>query len=223
MSLERKLSGKSITVELIHPPHPEASEDRLDAPLGLLYIAANLEKNGYQVCVNDLSGIKKSDWKIGLADVYGIAMYAPTMDISEEIARKCKEINPSSKTVAGGAHPTAIPSEIRSIFDSVIVGEGEAAMVDLVNDFPNIRPQYKRPLDRNLDLYPNAAYHLVDLKSYKRTFSGEQAITLLTSRGCPFRCSFCGLAEHHKTVKRRSPERVVEEIREIQKISRQGL
>ena len=39
---------------------------------------------------------------------------------------------------------------------------------------------------------------------------------MLTSRGCPYRCSFCGLAEHHKITKKRSPERVAEEIRMIQ-------
>ena len=72
-------------------------------------------------------------------------------------------------------------------------------------------------MERNLDIYPNPSYHLIDPFSYKRKFNGEQAITILTSRGCPFRCSFCGLPEQHKIMRYRTPENVTEEIKSIQK------
>jgi radical SAM superfamily enzyme YgiQ (UPF0313 family) len=208
--------SKELEVELIHPPHLESIEDRLDAPLGLLYIAANLERNGYFVKINDLSGKTPSEWKIGEADIYGVISYAPTIGTSEHIAKICKEINPKSKVVTGGAHPTAVPEEMSGFFDIVCIGEGEEAMLDIMEDYPNTKRFYKKPLDRDLDKYPDPAYHLVDLFSYKRTIGGEQAITMLTSRGCPYKCAFCGLPNHHKTVKRRSPEKVAEEIRLIQ-------
>ncbi|MBU2616366.1 MAG: radical SAM protein [Nanoarchaeota archaeon] len=206
------MSKSSLTVELLHPPHPESIEDRLDAPLGLLYIAANLRKHGHEVRINDLSGIPQSEWEIGMADIYGTTMYAPTMAISEQIARMCKEINPASKIVAGGAHPTAIPGEISSAFDIIGVGEGEEIMVDIARDYPDNKRVYRKPLEEDLDIYPNPAYDLIDPLSYKRTLGGELALTTLTSRGCPYQCSFCGLADHHKTIKRRSPENVAEEI-----------
>ncbi len=211
MGLEKKVS-----VELIHPPHLESSEDRLDAPLGLLYIAANLEKHGHSVKVNDLSGKTPDQWQIGMADLYGITTYAPTVGVSRDIAKICKERNPDSKVVAGGAHPTAVPEDMLKYFDIVCIGEGEEAMVEIARDFPNNKRIYKKPLGKNLDEYPNPAYHLVDLFSYKRTFDGEQAVTILTSRGCPYRCSFCGLADHHKIIKTRSPRRVADEIKFLQ-------
>lgn len=202
-----------LTIELLHPPHPESIEDRLDAPLGLLYIAANLRKHGHEVRINDLSGIPQDEWKIGMADIYGTTMYAPTMAVSEQIAHMCKERNPAAKVVAGGAHPTAIPEEISSDFDIIGVGEGEEIMVDIARDYPDNKRVYRKPLEHDLDKYPNPAYDLIDPFSYKRTLGGEMALTILTSRGCPYRCSFCGLADHHKTVKKRSPEKVAEEIR----------
>ena len=209
---------KDLTIELIHPPHPNSTEDRLDAPLGLLYIASSLEKDGYSVRVNDLSGIHdESSWNIGKADIYGTTIYAPTMNISEKIARRCQEKNPLSKIVAGGAHPTAVPKEISNLFDIVGIGDGEEIMLEIARDYPNNKRFYKKDLEKNLDIYPNPSYHLIDPFSYKRKFEGEQAITILTSRGCPYRCAFCGLSEQHKIMRYRSPENVIEEIQSIQK------
>jgi len=206
---------KHLDIELIHPPHPQALEDRLDAPLGLLYIASNLERAGYNVRVNDLSGIPEKDWKIGYADIYGTTIYAPTMNISEKIAKITKKVNPSSKIAAGGAHPTAIPFQMSSIFDIIVIGEGELAFLDILKDFPNNKRYYQRNLERNLDIYPHPAYHLINPFSYKRTIGGETSLTILTSRGCPFRCSFCGLDKTHKVVKQRSPKAVAKEIEEL--------
>jgi len=206
---------KSLEIELIHPPHPESIEDRLDAPLGLLYIASTLEEKGYSVRVNDFSGISEENWKIGKADIYGITTYATSIPVSERISKICKEKNKNSKVVVGGAHPTAVPKQMSSLFDIVVIGEGELAFLDIINDFPNNKRYYEKSLEKNLDLNPNAAYHLVDLSSYKRTINGGPALTMLTSRGCPFRCSFCGLDKFHKIVKKRSPEAVVKEIEEI--------
>jgi radical SAM superfamily enzyme YgiQ (UPF0313 family) len=205
-----------MNIELIHPPHPSSIEDRLDAPLGLLYIAANLKENGYDVIINDLSGIPKKKWNIGSADLYGITVYAPTVGISEEIAKKCKEINYNAKIAVGGAHPTAVPKSMnKTLFDMVIIGEGEEAFLRAVKDYPNNERFYKKPLKKDLDIYPNPAYHLVDLFSYKRKLKNKPAVTVLASRGCPFRCNFCGLPEHHKTIKKRSPEKVRDEIKYI--------
>ncbi len=206
---------KHLEIELIHPPHPDCLEDRLDAPLGLLYIAANLEKAGYNVRVNDLSGIPERDWEIEQADIYGTTIYAPTIAISEKIAKICKKKNPSAIVVAGGAHPTATPKEMDSIFDVVVVGEGDEAMVQIAEDYPNNKKFYEKVLNKNLDIYPNPAYHLIDPFSYKRTINGETSLTLLTSRGCPYRCSFCGLDKSHKIIKQRSPKLVAKEIEEL--------
>lgn len=206
------MRNKSLTIELIHPPHPSAIEDRLDAPLGLLYIASILESHGYNVRVNDFSGTPQEAWQVGWADIYGVTTYATSIQPSKKIARLCKDKNRNCKVVVGGAHPTAVPERMDSIFDIVVIGEGELAFLEIANDFPDNRRYYQKTIERNLDLYPNPAYHLVDLYSYKRTIKGKTSLTMLTSRGCPYRCAFCGLAKHHQVVKLRSPEAVVKEI-----------
>ena len=203
----------TLTIELIHPPHPDASEDRLDVPMGLLYIAANLEKHGYKVRINDLSGSPEAEWEVGSADIYGITVYVTTINLAEKIALLCKNKNENCKVIVGGAHPTALPESMSNLFDVVVIGEGEIAMLEVVKDFPNNKRYYEVPLSKDLDLYPNPAYHLVDLQTYKRTIGGNSSLTILTSRGCPYRCAFCGLAKHHKIIKTRSPEAVAEEIK----------
>lgn len=198
-----------MQVELIHPPHPQATDDRLDPPLGLMYVASSLQEAGHSVRINDLSGQKT--WAIGEADIYGITVYIPTLSIARQIAVQCRQRNPEAKIIVGGAHPTAMPESI-DFADAIVLGEGELAMLDAVADYPSLKPLYRRPLERDLDLYPNPAYWLVDLGSYSRTVGGEPSFPTLATRGCPYRCAFCGLAEHHKVVKCRSPELVVEEL-----------
>ena len=208
-----KMKKKPLTIELIHPPHPEAIEDRLDAPLGLLYIASMLESRGCNVRINDLSGSPEETWEFGWADIYGITVYATSIQACERIARRCKDKNRDCKVVVGGAHPTSIPEKMDAIFDIIVIGEGELAFLEIINDFPNNKRYYRKTLTKNLDLYPNPAYHLVDVYSYRRTIADEASLPMLTSRGCPYRCAFCGLARHHQVVKFRSPEAVAEEIR----------
>ena len=203
-----------MKIELIHPPHSESIEDRLDAPLGLLYIASMLESKSYNVGLNDLSGIPQKDWQVGSADIYGITTYATSLQTSKEIAKLCRNKNKDCKIVVGGAHPTAVPRTI-DFSDIVVIGEGELAFLDIIKDLPNNKKYYQKTLNKNLDLYPNPAYHLINPYSYKRTIGDKPSLTMLTSRGCSFRCAFCGLPKHHKIIKFRSPEVVAEEIREL--------
>lgn len=209
-----------MIVHLIHPPHPTATDDKLDAPLGLLYLASMIHRAGHAVEVIDLSGVDESEWRerIGMADLYGTTSYVCTMSISAKIAILCKTNNPNSKVIAGGANVTgfddmlwhnALPVE----YDSLCIGDGEHAILAAIEDFPNLKPRYEIPLCDDLDEYPNPDYELVDIKSYHRTIDNSQSVSILTSRGCPFRCAFCGLPKQKRVVRYRSPEAVYEEIR----------
>lgn len=64
----------SMIIELIHPPHPNSTDDRLDPPLGLLLIASHLRNtfNDIQIKVNDLSGREILD--IGYADIFQLPL-----------------------------------------------------------------------------------------------------------------------------------------------------
>jgi radical SAM superfamily enzyme YgiQ (UPF0313 family) len=171
-----------MKVLLIHPPHPNSTDDRLDPPMGLLYIASHLEANGINVDVLDLSG--QSDWTIPFADVYGITSYIATLDITEQIASQCKASNPRAKVIVGGAHATVRPQDF-PYADKVVQGYGEGPMLDLCGR------------QAPVDLFRFPAFHKVDLESYSRLIDGKPSVPFLTSRGCPFKCSFCGLAQMH--------------------------
>jgi radical SAM superfamily enzyme YgiQ (UPF0313 family) len=206
-----------MKIELIHPGHPRATEDRLDVPLGLLYIASILEKFGHQVKISDLSGMRKENWNIGFADIYGITTYVTSLNEVYEIVKICRQINKEAKVIVGGAHPTSLPDGISQTVDVVVIGEGELPMLDIIKDYPNNKRYYEKPLEKNLDLYPNPAYHLVDLSTYKREINYKKSLTIVTSRGCPYNCATCGLSKEHKIVKFRSVKSVIDEIIHLKK------
>lgn len=221
-----------MKIQLLHPPHPTATDDRLDAPLGLLYVAAAIIRAGHKAVVTDLCGTKTEDqWaaQIEDADIYGISSYVCTMDISARLAELALEKNPDAYIVGGGANFTGLVETgswefIPNVFNSIIVGAGELAIVDLITDIQEGRkPQltYEKVLGRDLDEYVGPLYDLVDLQSYHRTIAGERSISILTSRGCPFRCNFCGLPSQSRVVRYRSAESVAQEIKYI--ISEYGI
>lgn len=206
-----------MKIELIHPPHYNCLDDKLEAPQGLMYIASCVREAGCEVSINDLSGVPEEKLSVGYADIYGLTTYTASLKVNKIIAKLCKQKNPNCKVVVGGAHPThaALECLAEENFDIAVRGEGELAMIDIINDYPHNKAIYEKPLDRNLDLYPDAAKDLVDHDSYTKRLFGEKSMTYLTSRGCPYRCAFCGLAEHHKVVKYRSVGRVVEELKQV--------
>ena len=225
-----------MKIQLIHPPHPSATDDKLDAPLGLLYIAASLEAEGHEVYVTDLAGYSNPmEWRGRIlfgCDIYGISSYVCTMDLSERIGRMCLEKNPKAWIVGGGANLTGLAEAgsweiIPPIYNSIIIGAGELAILDLIEDLKKSgtpRLTYEHPLSKDLDEYPNPDYGLLDnsdIQEYHRTIGGAHSISILTSRGCPYRCNFCGLPSQNRIARYRSPESVAREIRDI--IDRYGI
>ena len=213
-------------VTLINPPQNNALDDHLDPPLGLMYIASNLEKNGYSPKIVDLTGNPERqlerNWPkiIGNGDIYGISIVSVSFDISRRIAQIIKQYNPKAHIVAGGAHPTSMPEHTLSFpeFDTVIRGEGEVELVNIANWYyagKKIPRIINAKRLENLDDFPMPARHLVDLKEYTRNVDGDSATSLITSRGCPYNCTFCCRDIHGQKVRFHSVDRVIEEVKEI--------
>ncbi|HHL39858.1 MAG TPA: radical SAM protein [Deltaproteobacteria bacterium] len=169
-------------------------------------------------------------------DVLGVSVYSATYKAALNVARIAKEVNPAVTTVFGGIHPTIATEEVASQrdVDFVVFGEGERTVVELVGaleardgagrDFSSIkgiafkdgdgnvvrteRREYIEDLDA--EVYP--ARHLIhDVESYPPTaFQG-----IYGSRGCPFKCIFCGSFNlWGYSVRTRSAETLVAEIEE---------
>src|SRR3990170_4676784 len=107
--------------------------------LGLAYIAASVEKAGYEVKIFDCNvGTSHSEFMEALKrerpDVVGITGTTPSSMSMYQAARTVRDLLPDAFIVAGGAHLTALPSEAMASapFDAGVLGEGEATFVELI-------------------------------------------------------------------------------------------
>ncbi len=215
-----------MKVNLVILPNPYLGDDKRNPPLGLLYLGAVAEKEGYDVCMTDLRSRKLEDFSKYIidADVYGITASTPDYPLAVEIAKIAKLKTPKSLTVLGGIHATALPNLVDSSFDKIVVGEGENAFLKLLNDFCECRLTdriYSSHLIRDLDSIPYPAWHLLPFNSVfsKNAFQAgadEYAGTIITSRGCASKCSFCASdAMWSRRVRFRSANNVVGELKGI--------
>jgi anaerobic magnesium-protoporphyrin IX monomethyl ester cyclase len=234
-----------MKILLVNPPQTFYSGSEQPAgnlPLGLMYVAAILEKSGYQTEILDAFMTDYSFQKnnkttnVGMSferikqeisrskpDIIGIAgPFTCQIDNTVKISNLTKEINPSILTVVGGPHVTTMPKgfldEAKNV-DIVVMGEGEYTMPEIAQSFDGkkqldeilgiayrkgdqVRVNAARPFITNLDELPYPAYELVDLERYLnprkigyRSFQ-NRAISMITSRGCPFNCCFCSVHLH---------------------------
>jgi anaerobic magnesium-protoporphyrin IX monomethyl ester cyclase len=254
-----------MKVLLVNPPqtfYPGSDAPAGNLPLGLLYIAAVLEKSGSSVEVLDAFMTEVSIRKIGdtaeigmpyeriaekiknvKPDIVGIANpFTCQVQHAIKVAKIVKEMDPDVLTVVGGPHVSAVPEEFLNEAESVdigVTGEGEYAMVDIVkmregqkkidkiqgivyHENGKVVQTPPRPLVENLDELPYPSYHLVDMERYLnperieyRSFK-DRAISMITSRGCPFNCSFCSVHLHMgKAFRAHSVDYVVNHIEHV--------
>nr|MDO8100828.1 radical SAM protein [Candidatus Njordarchaeota archaeon] len=163
-------------------------------PLGLLYVAAVLKKNGYSVSVLDMNAelIRTksklvSRLKACKPDLVGISTLTPTFRSITDVAETSKEEFPDSPVVLGGYFATFNHDKILAKYDSidfVVRKEGEETATDLAMELEKRKPDFSRvkglsyrengkikvnedrPLISNLDSLPFPAYELVSHLTY---------------------------------------------------------
>jgi len=213
--------NKIEKIIFIHTPCYELENDKLEAPLGILYIATFLKINGIDCEVCDLSGVpvKKFEQTLkhfGVANIYAFSTYSVSYNITLLIKRIVAKINPRAITIAGGPHATALPDKCRKNFDIIITGEAEQTfltIVQAINNGTKMRGVYNGEPIESLDDLPFPDYELVDLREYGRIVEGERSVSLITSRGCPYNCVFCNSRVFSRgSLRFRSPDNVVAEI-----------
>jgi len=224
---------------LINLPSPALAEPWSNFPLGLGYVAASMERRGYDVSVWDLcskGSINPESLVSGLdipqADIYGLSVTTPQHSIAMVMAGLIKNIYPKALVVAGGPHALVardsfygIGTYNTNLVDSVVIEEGEFSFYEAVRHYElygKIEPAYWNQPIRLLDELPFPARHL--FKNFKENalnstqlLKGNYAdggqTTVISSRGCPNRCSFC--IPHHRKVRFRSPENIIAELRHL--------
>ncbi|KUO41185.1 MAG: hypothetical protein AVW06_01640, partial [Hadesarchaea archaeon DG-33-1] len=174
-------------------------------------------------------------------DVVGIAcMMAETYSDSAETARIARRAAPKAKIILGGHNASFVADKIIHNLpesDYVVVGEGEHTFLELVRSIDNksnIRrvkgvmyrnngratfTGVREPI-QNLDELPSPAKHLIPQNAHYGHFwyrgyrvALKNLSGMITSRGCPFGCTFCSCtAFSGRKIRARSPENVVEEM-----------
>ena len=175
-------------------------------------------------------------------DLIGIACKTLWVVNAHHVAQKLKEKMPNVPIVAGGNHVTALPERsLRDFpaFDIVVVGEGEITFLELAVAMKAGKDLHKvpglafrdsggvaitPPRDRilNLDELPVPAFDLLPdiAKCYKPPLSSVEkvpAFSLVMSRGCPSKCTFCDRSVFQTRVTRHSPEYAVALIERLHK------
>ena len=169
------------------------------------------------------------------ADLIGFSAYTVNYLWALDIAGRIKE-RVEKPIVFGGIHATAVPERVlgNPQVDAVVRGEGEGALLDLLEGMRNGRlpdrpiPNVWRRKEGDLVSEPVRGY-IHDLDSlplpdkdlfYKKVPLFSRAYMIMTSRGCPHRCSYCCNSLYHKLyesershVRRRTPDNVIDELR----------
>ncbi len=218
-------------------------------PLGLLYIAGYLEKlTQHSVEVLDTQVEELSYQEIEdivrekEPEVIGITAMALTLVDVLKTIEVIKSVNRNIKVVLGGPHVYIFPNETINLkgVDYLVLGEGEAIFKDLLDCMDDYRKLKSirglvfkengkiintgpRPLTENLDILPFPARHLVPYKKYSSLVLRKRPITTtFTSRGCPYKCTFCARPHLGKKFRARSAKNVVDEIEECTRMGIYG-
>lgn len=196
---------------LVLPPTPFLAGKANKIPLGICYVFSVLKLADFKVEVLDLTDddnwqkiIAKLKSAIQCCNLVGFTGTSAHNFFLKKAAQLVKNFNPSSKTILGG--PVAIAElEMAKFFDLTIAGHIESFNPDILMQKSGLfQPP---PLPVNLDLIPKPTRNILLNR-------GNGKLPIITSRFCPFSCTFCynSLREKKEALKRHSVERVIEEI-----------
>lgn len=204
-------------------------------PQGMAYIAAVLRNAGHDITIynqdiyhyadehlTDYLDNNKFD-VVCLGMCGGYYQYKKLMSIS-------KAINASKQRpyyILGGHMVSPEPEYFldKCGADYVIVGEGERAMVAILNNFNNLHHFCNKgsglsPLIPDIDSIPFPAYDLFHVEQYRlmrkpHATNTDFVMPVLSGRGCKFKCNFCYRMDEGQRL--RSNKSIIEEIKLLQK------
>ncbi|MBE3519683.1 MAG: radical SAM protein [Firmicutes bacterium] len=212
---------------------------------GLAAMSASLRAAGHHPSLMHLTVPPDRDEFTALLRQHNPALVAFTVRSSTfpyclEYTQWVKE-GSGAYVIWGGYHPTLAPEECLEVpgVDSICVGEGDWAIVDLADVLPEGKEPVHieslwfntasgpvrnpvRPMVENLDELPIPDFELFDRRRLIATRTG--VATAMLSRGCPFRCGYCSnhrqravYPNSSRYARCRSPRNSIEYLRRLRK------
>lgn len=234
-----------MRVCLIIPPSPFLLDERVFMSLGVLRVAAVLEREGIEVEVLDLSGVENFEEVAGeygrgeeSCRVIGITATTPQLPAAVKVAEAIRSgMRGSERIILGGPHVTLVNAaakrgiaracsafgKLLDSFDVLVAGDGEVAIHHAVkSSWPRLidadNPKSEMFLtNQTLSELPFPARHLVDVESYHYSIDGAKATSLIAQLGCPFGCGFCGgrMSPSLRKIRMRTVESILAEMRHL--------
>ena len=215
-------------------------------PLGILYVSAYLKQNGIDNQIFDTTFSLKSELKKYLVDEKPdyLAIYVNLMtklNVLEIINFiKSNESTRDVKIILGGPEIRYNATDLLEHgADYLVIGEGEATTLELIqtlegnnqkelslvngigfkNDEGRIVFTPERQLISNIDELPFPNRPAIEISNYQTAWKkhhGLDAVSVSTMRGCPYTCRWCSRAVYGLSYRRRSAQKVVEELKHLQ-------
>lgn len=210
-----------VNLNMLCVRYVDRSESEVHLPLGPLYLASALERSGYEVDFRDFQLVDRADkfsrrvmaeLLDGSADALFVSCMANLLPFTLLALERYREQHPDAFIALGGVGAAGVERNVLAIcpwIDAIGVGEGELSGPALLRavkkgrgvdgrwDLSSVPGIVWRDGDRILTQPPACrledlddvppAWHLVDLQRYA-------GINVITSRGCPFPCTFCSVA-----------------------------
>lgn len=228
---------------LIHPYVDPLKSLSIVPSLGLGYIASTIINKGHQVEILDClqKGIEPLTLiniiKDKRPEVIGVTIFSLFFNEAKDTIDLIKE-RFDIPVIVGGPHVNSIPEitlkECKA--DFAVIGEGETTIIELIDELSsdsrdlsrikgigyreneNIRINEKRNLIEDLNTIPFPAWDIIKPEDYPPISHGTfykrfPIAPIITTRGCPFDCTFCASNKTwERLLRKRSPKNVVDEI-----------
>ncbi len=208
--------------------------------LGLASIVTSVQKAGFPVKVLDfhVEGLDKSSLieliKQEKFDIIGFSVYITTLNTTLVLSELIKREIPEAKIIVGGPHVTLYPDDCyNENIDYIFLGEADEAIIEFMNTLKNggnvsgiqgilcrknglFEGNNTINLIQNLDSLPLLELDkMYDLSMFYPPIHvrGNKVINVVGIRGCPYKCTFCAVAEiNGKKVRKLTPVRFVDQI-----------
>jgi anaerobic magnesium-protoporphyrin IX monomethyl ester cyclase len=232
-----------MKITLVQPKAGKYNPSYVHEPLNLGYLASYIKQKGFNDINIVVSAFWEDDSMIvdlcAKSDVVGFTATSPMMNHALFLAKQIKTKNSDSIVVFGGTHSTVEPDETirNSVVDYVVRGEGEQTFFELLKFISEnkTRPKIyglslkddngdaihnsRRNFINDLDILPFPDRDLIDQERFLEngyTKYGDRGAWILSSRGCPHRCTYCASNRvWTRKWRARSPENIIKEIQQL--------